>query len=81
MGLVVVSVRLVPLMAALPFTTMEPGVKPLPNPMPPPPEELTVKPLINVALCPSESVTTILCPPKTAFAAIERVAVILVAEL
>ena len=38
-GLVVVKDKAVPLIAALPFNTMEPAVKPLPKPIPPPPPE------------------------------------------
>ena len=71
----------VPLMAALPFSTMEPAVKPLPKLMPPADGAVTVKPFTSVALCPSESVTTMLCPPSTALAASDSVAVIFVAEL
>ena len=76
--LVVVKDKAVPLMKAFPFSAIEPDPKPLPKPTP---EELTVNPLMAVALWPSVSVITTLCPPTMAVEVIESVAVIFVAEL
>ena len=39
-GLVVVNDKALPDIAAFPFTTMDPGVKPLPKPTPPPPDPI-----------------------------------------
>jgi hypothetical protein len=80
-GLVVVNNKFVPLIAALPFSAIEPAANPLPKLIVVVLEEVTVKPLTIEALCPSVSVTTILCPPSTAFCAIESVAVIFEDEL
>lgn len=81
MPLVVVKDKVLPVITAVPFTTIEPAVKPLPKPIPPDEEEVTVKPLMAVALCPSVSVMTTLCPPTTAVGVIVSVTVILVLEL
>ena len=78
-GLAVVKDKAVPLIAALPFKAIEPTPKPLPKLIPP--EEVTVKALVALALCPSVLVIVTLCWPTMAFDAIESVAVIFVAEL
>ena len=78
MPLVVVKDKAVPLMVAFPFSAIEPTPKPPPKPTP---EELTVNPLLAVALWPSVSVMMTLCPPTVAVDVIESVAVIFVAEL
>ena len=51
--LVVVKDKAVPLIVAFPLSLIDPVLKPLPRPIP---EEVTVKPLMAVALCPSVSV-------------------------
>ena len=77
--LVVVKDKAVPLIAALPFKTIELAPKPPPKLIPP--EEVTVNALLAVAGCPSVSLTMTLCPPTMAVDEIETVAVIFVAEL
>ena len=77
MPLVVVKDKTLPLIAALPFNTIDPVVKPPPKLIPP--EELpvcTVKPFVRVELCPSVLVTVTLRDPTTAAPRILILAVI-----